>query len=161
MKLKNKLSKRFAHFSLPAVDLAVSAELQSMLVVDPKLAVLFIMGAFIKSTVTTLKEMLCACQKCLQGWDPEDLWEWGHPKPSLISSSEKDAEETVCHSFPKTCKSPDRGPVSLLSLETVQLAAREEQRSFLSGSISYARHEFALVSISRLILHLDSITWQQ
>lgn len=60
MKLKNKLSKRFAHFSLPAADLAVSAELQSMLVVDPKLAVLFIMGPFIKSkTDHTEGDVVC------------------------------------------------------------------------------------------------------
>lgn len=59
----------------------------------------------------------------------------------------------VCHSFLKTCKSLNTGPVSLLSLQTLQLAP------FMKSIGQLVMHSLSLVLSASplLIFHLDRV----
>lgn len=168
-KTNHSLSKRFVQFTLPAADLAVSVELKSMLVVDPKLAVLFTMrhhrGFYnINNSDHTEGDRLVSCMLVKNVFKVETLrtFESG-ATPSCLWSPR--ARRTlwrlmggVCHSFLKRCKSLNTGPVSLLSLWTT---VHDEQRSFSQfGLCQLVMLSLSLVLSASpvLIFHLDRVT---
>lgn len=60
--------------------------------------------------------LLCSCQKCFQGGDPEDPCEWGHPPSRRWAPPEGRRGHRLgklAHSPLEICKSLDKGPVSL------------------------------------------------
>lgn len=141
---------------------------KSMLVADPKLAVLFTIrhqrGFY--TTVTTLKEidlfLVCACQKCFQGGGPECRWAGGHPTPSLISQSEEDAEEAVLEEtvilFFKNMQISKYRP-SVIIMDPAANRVHKEQRSSLCQFVLLSLS--SVVSASPLLFAQSKITWQQ
>lgn len=147
------------HFA--RADLAVSAKLQSIRVSDPKLAVLFTItyyrGLFnLNISGHTEGDRLVSCvvvknafkvgtlRTFESGATPRHLW-------SPTEGRQGDCLGEVCHSCLKICKSLNTGPVSLLSLETLQLARfMKSMGRLVTLSLSLVLSASAL-----LISHLD------